>query len=316
MEAADAASAMTADRVGERPVEDARYSHLLQLYQDETFLCDVVADFMIGGLQHHEQLVVIAIEAHREQLASALESRAWDVEGALLSGRLVMRDARDMLGRLLVDGQLQQHHLLDHLRELLDDCRLADSQKRARVYAEMAGLFWEESAREACEQLEAAWTKLAGSHRFTLLCSYRVLLGQGATQATSSTRLCNLHTHILPSEHCLGRGRVEERLRHLFMLEQHTRELEEALAVATRSEALLNGTIELLRARLASAAEIVRDAVPEWTDDLETVRKHVVDGNVPASLSLLARMSHRANTLRNTLMLALDKRAPARRERS
>lgn len=315
MEATDVAPSTRAYEVRDRPADEPRYSHLLQLYQDETFLSDVVADFMVSGLQHHEQLVVIAIEAHREQLVTALRGKAWDVEGAVLSGRLVMRDAREMLGGLLVDGQLQEHHLLAQLTELLDDCRLADSPNRARVYAELAGLLWEESAREACEQLEAAWVKMAAKHRFTLLCSYRVQLGVGAAQATSSTRLCNLHTHILPTEHCLGTGRVEERLRHLFMLEQHTRELQEALALATHSETLLNGTIELLRARLNAAADVVRDAVPAWSHDLESVRKHVVDGDLSASLALLGQMSHKADSLRDTLMLSLDKPGHVRRDR-
>lgn len=315
MEPTEASPNTPAREVGERPTDEPRYSHLLQLYQDEIFLSDVVADFMVGGLQHHEHLVVIAIDAHREQLVTALRSKAWDVDGAMLSGRLVMRDAREMLGRLFVDGQLQEHRLLDQLTELLEDCRLADSQNRARIYAEMGGLLWEESAREACEQLEAAWVKMAAEHRFTLLCSYRVLLGVGAAQATSSTRLCNLHTHVLPTEHCLGRGRVEERLRHLFMLEQHTRELEQALSLSTHSETLLNGTIERLRSRLTSAADIVRDTVPEWTDDLESVRKHVVDGDVTASLELIAQMSHKADTLRNALMLSLDKPGHVRRDR-
>jgi hypothetical protein len=221
-----------------------------------------------------------------------------------------------MLARLSLDGQLQQQQLYQELTLLLDDCRLVGSRGRARIYAEMAGLLWEQNAREACEQLEAAWVKMAESHHFTLLCSYRLLLGEGATQATASTRLCSLHTHILPTEHCLARGRLEDRLRHLFMLEQHTRELEEALSLSTHSETLLNGTIELLRSRLNAAADIVRVAVPEWISDLEAVRRHVVEGDVAASLRLLADMGDRTNALYDTLMLSLDKRGTQRRDRS
>ena len=56
--------------------------HLVQLYETEDFLCDVVADFLAEGFDRGEPLVVIASPPRWDAIATRLAARGCDVETA------------------------------------------------------------------------------------------------------------------------------------------------------------------------------------------------------------------------------------------
>ena len=61
--------------------------HAVQFYEREEFLVDAVADYLAGGLEAGEPVIVIATEAHRRAFTERLGDKGIDVEGACASGR-------------------------------------------------------------------------------------------------------------------------------------------------------------------------------------------------------------------------------------
>ena len=78
--------------------------HYVQFYDDETFLYEVVADFLKAGVEAREPAIVIATERHRAGFWRALKARDVnvDVEGA--GGHLTLLDAGATLSLFMRDG--------------------------------------------------------------------------------------------------------------------------------------------------------------------------------------------------------------------
>src|ERR1700686_1267710 len=56
-------------------------SHIVQFYEDETFLAGAVADFLAGGLATGQPCVVVATEPHRKAIARRLKSKGLVIDG-------------------------------------------------------------------------------------------------------------------------------------------------------------------------------------------------------------------------------------------
>jgi len=288
---------------------------MMQFYDDETFLCDVAAEFLVNGLQNHEQVVVVAIPRHQHKLKLALQDRRWNIDEAQRSGRIEWRDATEVLQQIRVDGRLDPLRVMTLLGELLRHCKVSGSARRTRLYAEVAGLLWEEGQLDACEQLEASWAQLADSHHFSLLCSYRVASDRAITDVPLR-RICGLHSHVLPTENgTAGRGKLEDRLRHLFLLEHHVRVLEGALTQAAQCETSLRQTVDGIRDRIATAKDLVQGPLLASSVDLERLEASVQAGDRDGALTLIQRLRQDVGLVRGSLEELLDRRGAGKSSR-
>src|SRR3954464_4783919 len=83
----------------------APHDHAVQFYDEDDFLTGTVADFLEPGLAQGQPVVIIATEQHSEDFLGTLRARGIDVDAAVSSRRLVLRDARKTLATFLVDGK-------------------------------------------------------------------------------------------------------------------------------------------------------------------------------------------------------------------
>ena len=80
------------------------HDHVVQFYEDETFLADVVADYLRAGADAGERLLVLLTPPHLAAVLQRLEAGGLDTGTAMASGQLVAYDADLMLEAILRDG--------------------------------------------------------------------------------------------------------------------------------------------------------------------------------------------------------------------
>src|SRR6188472_2872427 len=100
-------------------------AHVVQFYEDDRFLCDVVAHFIATGLQAGEVAIVIAEESRREALRTELDARGIEVTHAEQSGSLHMLDARSTLARFMVGDRPEEHAFSNTIGDVLARARAA-----------------------------------------------------------------------------------------------------------------------------------------------------------------------------------------------
>ena len=71
--------------------------HAVLFYSDDSFLSDVVVEFLFDGLKESRPAVVIATPAHRQAIADELAASGIDVDAAVRGGALKLLDAEETL---------------------------------------------------------------------------------------------------------------------------------------------------------------------------------------------------------------------------
>jgi len=172
--------------------------HVVQFYEDDAFLVDLVARFLGVGLVGSEPLVAVLTEPHRHAVCERLAAVGFDVDAAIHEGQLRLEDAHAMLDRLMVDRMPDA----DRVRILLGGV-LRESQqgkfgrKRTRVFGEMVDVLWRRGDEISAVHLEELWNGLQFNHPFHLLCAYCMNSTYRETHATSVHQIHRVHTRAL-----------------------------------------------------------------------------------------------------------------------
>ena len=179
------------DAVGDPPLDD----HLVQFYENEDFLSDVVVTFLGTGMAAGEPAVVIATEAHRRVFAERLASNGLDVAEACRSGQLTLLDARGTLERFMVDGSPDRERFGEVVGSIIENRVRAYSPIPVRAYGEMVDLLLQDEKPQAAIALEEMWNALQRQQPFKLLCSY--VMGGFYKEADGLHEICKAHGSVL-----------------------------------------------------------------------------------------------------------------------
>jgi len=212
--------ALAAERAGVR-----HHNHLVQFYEDEDFLWGVVAEFVRDGLNGGAPIVVVATAPHRQALCARLAADGVRVDDAVASGQLALLDARETLASLMVDGSLDAEKFQQNAGGLIAE-RVGRSRARIRAYGEMVNLLWEDGRPDAACRLEALWNDLAAVHPFSLLCGYAMDSFRTGDDSDPFQQVCELHTHVAPSEGYGDDADPHLRDRRIALLHQRSRALD------------------------------------------------------------------------------------------
>jgi signal transduction histidine kinase len=226
--------------------QPAQPHHIVQFYEDESFLYENVSHFLAAGLEAGEPAVIIGTEPHRRALVQRLKLGAIDVEQAVVSGSLVLLDARATLARFMVGNMPDWYRFMAVIGGVIDKCREGHPHARVRAYGEMVDLLWREGNRAAAIRLEEMWNDLGKSHSFSLLCGYVMGNFHSAGDGEEFRAVCGNHTHVIPAESYSRIDTPEDRMREISRLQQraqsleceleHGKELEQALREALHRE--------------------------------------------------------------------------------
>jgi len=170
-------------------------NHFVQVYKDEAFLLEAVAEYAGTGLRRGEAVVIIATPSHRAAFMQRLEGDGIAAEEARQRGQLLLLDADETLARFTPGGmpEWQSFHAL--LGGVIAKLRLEHPSVRA--YGEMVDLLWQRGEREAAIRLEEFWNDLAGLQTFSLLCAYYMDHLDPAAYSGPLDCICRVHSHLI-----------------------------------------------------------------------------------------------------------------------
>jgi PAS domain S-box-containing protein len=207
--------------------------HLVQLYTDDSFLLDVLSQFIGGAIAAGDGAVVIATKAHHCGLAERLKARGIDTARAISQGSYALMDASETLARFMVNDLVNEACFTDAIGEVLTRVRKAAAGQdfRVAIFGELVALLWAEGKPLEALRVEELWNNLAQKHSFSLLCAYPITGFQNERHIEPFLKMCAQHSNVVPSESYIGLSSVEGRLRTIAQLQQKAQVLENQLAL-------------------------------------------------------------------------------------
>jgi PAS domain S-box-containing protein len=223
------------------------WAHVVQFYDDETFLLDIIVRFIGPALGAGEVCLIIATAPHREQLAEQLTLRGFDLSALSEQGRYVALDAADTLSRFMADGWPDEKRFVEVLGGTVARAVAASEVPHVYAFGEMVALLWAAGRPEAALRLEELWNDLAKTLSFSLLCAYPLGAFRGQAYDAALLRICGAHSRAYPSE---GLNGHDDRLGFPEGVTEKAEAIETQLAGR-----------EIARARLAAIVENSDDAI-------------------------------------------------------
>ena len=177
-------------------------AHVVQFYEDDTFLVELLSRFVGAALVTGDVAIVVATERHRAALAERLRTRGLDLAIPLAQRRYFPLDAAATLERFMRRGR-PDPELFDQLvGSLLAEASKAAAGGRGRIaaFGEMVALLWAEGKIDAALQVEELWNKTADQYSFSLCCAYPMNGFLGNPHAAPFLKICAQHSHVFPAE--------------------------------------------------------------------------------------------------------------------
>src|SRR5437588_5388703 len=83
--------------------EISESEHFVQFYENDEFLLKSLTGFIGTGLGVGDACIVVATEAHRENLEERLKANGLDLSAAQMRGQYISLDAVETLSKFMVD---------------------------------------------------------------------------------------------------------------------------------------------------------------------------------------------------------------------
>lgn len=245
-----------------------RGPHAVQFYDSETYLADVVGEFLKAGLEARAPLVVIAAPPHRELFLQHLLAGDADIDAAIARGQFILLDARATLATFMVDGMPDWGRFRSEVGTVLRKAREFNPGATLHAYGEMVDLLWQDGNAAAAVRLEEFWNDLADVHQFALLCAYGMKSFGGEGDGSPFAEICHQHSHVRPTEQYNQAADADALLEQVSVLQQRARALEgeierrKELEMALREALAQRRDIEqLLRASEQELSDFFENAV-------------------------------------------------------
>ena len=232
----------------------ARTDHSVQFYEDDEYLCRLVATFIADGLRANEPAVVIATPAHREGMAAHLRAMGFDPE----TSAITMLDARETLNLFMVDAIPDEERFRTTVGGVLEQCCGGDARQRVRAYGEMVDLLWNDGSPEGAVRLEELWNGLAELYAFSLLCAYPIGNFYKESHGRMFEAVCRAHGRVMPTE-TFGAIADDARAREIALLQQRAGALEAEIEHRKELERALRESLEAHRANEERQAAIAAE---------------------------------------------------------
>lgn len=289
--------------------------HLVQFYEDDSFLACTVADFSVPALLAGEGVVLITTENHSLEISIEMKKRLPRMEEYLSSGQLVMLDAQDTLNKFMVNGSPDP----DKFKPLIGGTisHMLSKFPRVKAFGEMVDLLWRENNLHGTIALEKLWTELSTSLDFTLLCAYSMENFNEEKDGMAFHQICHSHTHVIPSEQVMQIKNADEQLRIIAMLQQQSRalhkqtqDLEAEIQKKNEAEKALQHTLHLRDEFLSIAAHEMKTPLTSLRLQIQILQKNLGGEFNPALLdkvrSSVDRSDYQAKRLTNLIDQLLD----------
>ena len=144
--------------------------HIAQFHQHPEALAQSAFEFIEGGLRRGNSVVVIATAAHAAHFDAHLTQSKFHRHALERSGQLRFVDTHELLAQFMVDGTPDRAQFLTVVRTMLDRARIYG--RGTRVFADAAGLLWQDGKAQAAIQIEDLMNEVGRTLPFALYCGY------------------------------------------------------------------------------------------------------------------------------------------------
>src|SRR6266404_1646475 len=215
--------------------------HVVQFYQDDSFLVETVSRYVGAALAAGDAAVVIATKKRRTAIDVLLRARGLDVAKVVNQGRYYAIDANEALTKFMQNGLPDPDDFKSQIGAVLEKAAssVGSEQSRVAAFGEMVNVLWAARHYEAALRLEQLWNDLARAYSFSLLCAYPITGFKNKKHADSFLTICAEHTAVLPTESYSLLVSEEDRLRKVSELQR--------AALASESESALLHSEESFR---------------------------------------------------------------------
>jgi len=230
---------------------------VVQFYSDDSFLLEGLSRFIGSALGAGDAAIVIATEAHRDELTLRLQALGLDTARSIKQGRFVSLDAAETLSKFMVDGWPDEARFEEVVGGVLKGVTSAVKgglQPRVAAFGEMVALLWADGQGDAAIRLEQLWNDLAKKHSFYLHCAYPMSGFAHSQDGDPILKICAEHSHVIPAESYTELSTEPDRLRSIALLQQKAQALETEVVERRQIE-------KSLRRRESELAEILENAV-------------------------------------------------------
>lgn len=201
------------------------FEHFVQFYETDDFLLDVLSEFIGAGLGSGAACIVIATQAHREELLHRLQANGFDLTLARVQERYFALDAGETLAQFLEGGLPNPQRFARVIGAAIE--RAEKGAQRIHIFGEMVAQLWQQGNQQATLRLETLWNELPGARsHLSLLCAYPMSLFAGCEHAELFARICELHSRVIPDESYTRLSGQNERMRAVSLFQQKALSLE------------------------------------------------------------------------------------------
>jgi hypothetical protein len=168
--------------------------HIVQFFDTDESRAQAAAAFVAEGAVEAEPVLVIARSLTWSTMIAPLASLGVNVQDALAAGRLVVRDAHDLLRRLTRNGAPDAALFEEMLGKPLK--ALAARGARVRAYGEMVDILAQRDDLDEAVAVERLWNGLTARLPMTVLCGYSAAHFVSSNTHRALLEICGAHTGV------------------------------------------------------------------------------------------------------------------------
>ena len=174
--------------------------HLVQFYDDESFIIENVSYLAANALASGGSAVIAATERHLEQILDRLPDSVLNLDAARESGRYVTLDATKTASEILLDGSPDEAKFEDLIGDTIRGAAKNSANGFVFVFGEIVALLCAANNANAAVRLEQLWNALAESNHFSLYCAYPLTSLGTTPDADAVMKICAEHALTIPTE--------------------------------------------------------------------------------------------------------------------
>ena len=174
--------------------------HLVQFYEDESFVIRNVSYLAAKTLAAGDSSVVVATVRHLKQISERLAYSGVNLDDFRESGRFVDVDAIEAVPKVMVDGRPDKEKFDDVIGRLVRRSAEKSANGFVFVFGEMVALLCAANNADGAVRLERLWNLLAEQYRFSLYCAYPLNSLGSEPDADAVIQICEEHVLTIPAE--------------------------------------------------------------------------------------------------------------------
>lgn len=202
----------------------SRRQHIVQFYDNESYLYKTVSRFIYKGLEEGDGVIVVATAIHIQGIEQCLAEQGIEVERAKSQEQLIFLDAHQAIGEMIVNDVPNQIGF-NHIIEKKFECTRAQFSG-VRIYGEMVSLLCSQNKIICALILEGYWNEFINRTDAKLLCAYPMNIFYSPVDCRLFDQICEVHSHVIPTEKFSSNADEETQSREVAALQQRSEALQ------------------------------------------------------------------------------------------